>query len=177
MSIDSPYEPPKGALVDTQPCEIKRKGSFVVLDPKAEWPSRCYKCNAETNAKRKVNLTYVNPWIYITFLLAALLTIILYFIFRKRFSIVIPLCETHIKKRKRYIMVQWGMVGLAIAFAVLGILTEDALFISVVLFILLITVFIALFCRLATAIKYKNYNVWLAGAGKKFLNSLPDYSD
>ena len=175
MSIESPYEPPKSSLVDVDNFSISRQGRYSVLKPDIEWPSRCFKCNQETSLRKEVKLTYLNPWIYISILFTILLTIILALIFRKKFTVNLPLCELHIKKRKKFLIFQWALVAVMSISILVGVLStiNVLVFLSIVTFsVLLIS---AIFGRLAYVAKYKNGNLWITGAGKEFLNNLPDF--
>ena len=85
MVTDSPYKPPESVLVEKYHGEVYRKGKYVVHDPAADLPSRCFKCNAETSVTKKLKMTYVNHWFYLSILVTFLLTIILVLIFQKKF--------------------------------------------------------------------------------------------
>ncbi|WP_185235071.1 hypothetical protein [Teredinibacter franksiae] len=175
MTTDSAYTPPEAKLVDSTPGDIKRKGRYIVMAPEDTLPSRCFKCNDDTQNKKKVKLTYLNPWIYLTILVALLLTIILALIFQKKFKIELPLCDKHIKKRKMFIAFQWVLVALTTAGIFMGAATDNGALIGVSITLVLVIVISALFGRLAFAAKFKNGSLWISGAGKKFLNSLPQF--
>jgi hypothetical protein len=176
MQNQSPYKPPKSALLGVEDSEASRKGRYVVFKPDIEWPSRCFKCNKETDQKKEVKLTYVNPWIYVSILFTILLTIILALIFQKKFKVSLPLCENHLKKRKNFLIFQWTMVAVMTAGILAGILANlDVLFI-VSIFVFIVIVISAIFGRLVFAAKYKNGNLWVTGGGKPFLNSLSDFN-
>jgi hypothetical protein len=154
---------------------MRRKGRYVILDPDLEWPSRCFKCNKETSYKKEVKLTYVNPWLYLTILINVLITVILAMIFQKIFTVNLPICEEHRLKHRNFIIFQWSMVALFVAALAIGIVTESLVFAAVAILVFLIILFSGIFGRLAFAAKFKNGNIWVRGAGKDFLNSLPDY--
>jgi hypothetical protein len=175
MTTESPYDPPKSSLVDLHHSDVSRKGRYVVLDPEIEWPSRCFKCNEKTEIKKEVTLTYVNPWIYLSILFTILLTIILVMIFRKKFKTELPLCEQHIKKRKYFLLFQWAMVAIMAVGIVIGVLTSTDILLALSAFVFLVILISAIFGRLAFAAKLKNGKIFVSGAGKDFLNSLPDY--
>jgi uncharacterized membrane protein len=177
MSNESPYEPPKSSLVNTNPDNMRRMGRYVVLDPDLEWPSRCFKCNKETNHKKEVKLVYVNPWIYLTILINFLITLILAMVVQKKFTVYLPLCEEHRIKRRNFIIFQWSMVALFVAALSIGIVTESLVFAAIAILVFLIILISGIFGRLAFAAKFKNGNVWIRGAGKDFLDSLPELVD
>jgi hypothetical protein len=87
----------------------------------------------------------------------------------------LPLCELHIKKRKKFLIFQWALVAVMSISILVGVLStiNVLVFLSIVTFsVLLIS---AIFGRLAYVAKYKNGNLWITGAGKEFLNNLPDF--
>ncbi len=175
MTAASPYDTPKSALLELEQGDANRSGRYVVVDPEIEWPSRCFKCNQETEIKKKVKLTYVNPWIYLSILFTFLLTIILILIFRKKFKVDLPMCEKHIKKYKNFQIFQWVMVAGMVAGIVIGSLTGNEVMLLIAVFVFFVLFISSMFGRLAFAAKNKNGKIWLSGAGKAFLNSLPDY--
>lgn len=175
MTTASPYAPPKSALVDSHQSDLSRTGRYVVLDPEIEWPSRCFKCNEATEIKKEVKLTYVNPWLYLSILFTILLTIILVLIFRKKFKVELPLCERHIKRRKYFLIFQWAMVAIMTVGIVVSVLTNETILLALSGFVFLVILISSNFGRLAFAAKLKNDKIWVSGAGKGFLNSLPDY--
>ena len=176
MTSDSPYKPPSSELIDAKYGEITRRGRYVVLQPDTGWPSRCFKCNKETDHKREVRLTYVNPWILITILINILITIVLALIFRKRFKILLPLCEEHARKRKNFLIFQWGLVALLILSIAVGVASDWIFLVYVSIFIFALIVLSAIFGRLAYAAKFKDGNIWVRGAGREFLDSLPEHA-
>ena len=175
MSADSAYQPPKSTLVDEHSSKMCRKGKYTIVNPEIEWPSRCFKCNAETDLRKKTKLAYLNPWFYLSILINILVTIILSMIFSKRFTIEMPLCEQHMSKRKNLVVLQWTLVAVMLLSIAAAAATSNELFIAPAIFTLLLVVVLAIFGRLAFAAKYKNGNLWIKGAGKKFLNSLPEF--
>jgi hypothetical protein len=123
-----------------------------------------------------MRLSYVNPWIYLSVLLNILITMILVLIFQKKFIIELPLCDTHLRKRKQFLIVQW--LSLAATFALFGMgaaLNKPLLLIiSIVSF--LIVVLMAIFSRIAFIAKRKNDTLWIKGAGAPFLASLREHN-
>lgn len=174
MAETSPYEPPKSTLIDTIQGDISRKGRHVIIRPDSEWPARCFKCNTETDQTKEFTLTYVNPWIYVSILINLLITILLALIFRKRFPVKLPLCELHKKKYKNLLIFQWSMLGVVIAGTSVGIYTDQAFYLVGAAVAVLPLVISSIFGRLATASRYRDNFIWVNGAGKEFLNSLPD---
>ena len=85
-----------------------------------------------------------------------LLTTILAIIYRKTFTVNLPLYEQHIVKRKKFIIFQWVMVTITAIGFLIGSLTEMKVLLFISLFAFLITIISAIFGRLAFAAKYKN---------------------
>ena len=175
MSEVSPYQPPKSELVDSTTFDMSRKGRYLVLKPETVWPSRCIKCNNETDFKKRTTLIYVTPWVYLSLLINLLVTLILMLIFRKKFIVQIPLCAEHRKKRRNYIIFQWILVALLLASIAVVIATEEQLTVAICIFLFLVVVLTAIFGRLAYAAKYKKGYLWIRGAGRNYLDSLPEY--
>lgn len=177
MSSESPYAPPKSSLVNTNSGSVSRKGRYVILDPDIDWPSRCFKCNKGTSHKKTVKLAYVNPWIYLSILINVIITVILAAIFQKRFTVELPLCDEHTIKRRNFQILQWVMAALFVASIGAAIATESLAFSVIAFFVFIVLLISAIFGRLAFAAKFKNGNIWVTGAGKDFLNSLPEFID
>jgi hypothetical protein len=177
MSSESPYAPPKSSLINTNSGGMRRKGRYVIFDPDIEWPSRCFKCNKATSHKKRVKLAYVNPWIYLSVLINVIITVVLAAVFQKRFSVDLPLCEEHTIKRRNFLILQWVMAALLAASIGVAISTESLAFSVTAIFVFIVLVISAIFGRLAFAAKLKNGNLWVTGAGKDFLNSLPEFVD
>jgi len=175
MSEVSPYQPPKSELVDSTIAGMGRKGRYLVLKPEADWPSRCIKCNSETDYRKQTTLVYLNPWIYLSLLINLLVLIFLALIFRKKFTVQIPLCAEHSKKRRNYLIFQWILVAILLAAILAGIVTEEKSLAIVCVFLFLVVVLSAIFGRLAYAAKYKKGYLWIRGAGRNYLDSLPEH--
>ena len=175
MSDDSPYTPPKSKLIEVGSTEVVTKGRYAIHMPDVEWPGRCFKCNADTNNKKKVNVAYVNPWIFLSILLSPLITVILVVIFQKKYSIDLPICEMHIKKRKRFSIIQWSMAALTLASFVVGAVTESKIILVISVVLLLAVVVLAIYGRLVYIARRKKENLWVVGTGKDFRASLPDF--
>ncbi len=175
MSSESPYAPPKSSLVNTAATGIYGFKQYVIHQDGVEWPSRCFKCNTDTNTTKKVKLVYVNPWIYLSLLITPILTIILALIFQKRFTVQLPICEAHLKKRRNFLFFQWGTVVLTIAGFTIGATTNSDIVIMLSIILVLVILISALIGRMIYVAKFKKYNLWIRGAGKEFVCSLPSF--
>jgi hypothetical protein len=176
--IDKLYKAPATnvdvTLADTAG-KIWRKRSAVIVTRDTIWPKRCIKCNAPTDKSINRLLVYVNPWIYLSILISILITIILALVFQKKFKMDIPVCTKHIAYRKRVILINW----LLFAVAAIGIwlsaaeIFELGFVISIVA--LLAMLIFGLSNRLAFINKYKEPYVYVRGAKREFLDSLPEF--
>ncbi len=177
MSNNSPYATPKSQLSVVDDSTIYRKKKYAILNPEAEWSSRCFKCNSETEIKKKVKLAYVNPWIYLSILITPILTIILALIFQKKFTLQLPMCNQHVKKRKNFVIFQWVTTILSIVGISVGIATDSPLILVSAIVLFLVVVISAIAGRILYAAKYKDNRIWVRGAGKEFLESLPNFQN
>ena len=177
MSADSPYATPKSSLTSAGVGEVYSSKRYAVCKADAQWPSKCFKCNSQTHIKKKTKLTYVNPWIYLSLIISPLITIILALIFQKKFTIDLPLCEQHIKKRRNFLIFQWSMVALVVGGIFFGVFVDSQLVLLLALLLFLIIVISAIAGRMVFLAKLKNDNLWIRGAGKQFLDDLPPFQN
>jgi hypothetical protein len=153
--------------------KIWRHRSAVVVTRDTIWPKRCIKCNAPTDKSIHRLLVYVNPWIYLSILISILITIILALVFQKKFKMDIPVCAKHIAYRKRVILINWllfAVVAIGVWLTVAEIFQLGVMISGVALLAMLI---FGLSNRLAYINKYKEPYVYIRGAKREFLDSLP----
>ena len=95
-------------------------------------------------------------------------------IVRRRASVEIYLCPSHLQRRKYFLLGVWASLGLGfIALMASFALSKALLALAAgVLLIVALTLGIFFVRPLATT-KIKDKTVWLGGAGKEFLASLP----
>lgn len=146
----------------------------VIFKPETPWPSRCFKCNKETSRKKKLTLVYVNPWVYLTLFIWFVITIILSLFVQKKFKIELPVCDVHIKKRRRFLLMQWSLLLLALAVFAAGIHYMNDIVIALAIALVLVVVIAAIFGRMVVATKFKDEQLWVRGTGKEFRASLPE---
>ncbi len=175
MTEKSVYDTPQSSLQTSQEEKIYRKKKYVVYDQSVEWPSRCFKCNSDAPDRKSIKLTYVNPWIYLSILVTPILTIILAAIFQKRFELDLPMCDTHLQKRKRFVLIQWCLVALLALLFGGSLVTGNEWLVIAAVTLLLVLVVTAIAGRLLYVAKFKKDYLWVRGAGKEFVNSLQDF--
>jgi len=177
MSSESPYTTPQSSLLGSETSELYGYKRYVIQRSDIEWPPRCYKCNADTSVTKKVKLTYVNPWIYLSLLITPIFTIILALIFQKKFTVQLPLCETHLKKRRYFSIFQWVAVSFMIAGFIIGIATNSDIALILSIALILVIVVSAIAGRMVYIAKFKKDNLWVRGAGKEFVSSLSSFNN
>ncbi|HVR11389.1 MAG TPA: hypothetical protein VMW75_25315 [Thermoanaerobaculia bacterium] len=152
-----------------------RSERLVVMERGAELPDRCVRCNAPAQARITKTLYWHSPWLYLL-LVAWLLYVVTALLVRKRARIAAPLCDRHLKRRRKAITASWValLVGIA-AFFVAGTGgTELAWLYMVGFFGLLGGLVGAVFAhRVLLAKRIDDRHVWLRGAASEFLNGLP----
>ena len=177
MSLESPYAAPNSELSNTEPSKIYSNKHHVICEADAEWPARCFKCNEDTNNTKKMKLTYLNPWFYLTLLVTPILTIILALIFQKKFTVELPVCDLHLKKRRNFLIIQWSLLLLMTAGFIVGIVDDSQLALVGSMTLLLVIVIFAIAGRMVHVARFKENRLWVKGPGKKFLQSLSAFTN
>lgn len=179
--MTNPYQTPESASLGidlnnpmTSLTEVYRQKKLVVFSENSIWPKRCIKCNATTETTQKVKLSWVNPWYYLTIVFSFIVLLIVVLIAQKRFTIELPLCDIHSKKRKKSIIIRWALFSIFL----INLFTAIALKIDPLIFLSLPLFFVLLFYMAITNFinirKVKNGTIWLKGADQSFLNSLEE---
>ena len=175
--MSSLYHAPSSNLINAdEHSTLQAYKRYVITDQYAHWPGRCFKCNSPTEYKKEVKLYYLNPWWYLTILIAALITIIVYYVARKKIVIDLPMCDVHRKKRKNFIIFQSVLLVTFFASLVGSFVTAQDDLALFALLTFLVLVISAMAGRLIVVAKFKNGKAWVSGAGKPFLNSLPVFN-
>ncbi len=97
-------------------------GDKLIVPQGALLPTNvCIKCGAPANGKPLKKTYYWHPqWLYILALLWLIVYVIVAAIIRKQQTLYVPLCEEHASRRKRMILIGWGLfLGALIAVFVL----------------------------------------------------------
>ncbi|HWX53055.1 MAG TPA: hypothetical protein VN176_00550 [Verrucomicrobiae bacterium] len=137
----------------------------------------CIKCGAPANGKPlKKMLGWHTPWLYIL-IVSPIIYVIVALIVRKQMRLAIPLCDEHAARRKRMILIGWGLAVAGIASVIiLANVSSDAAGIGVLLlFVLLFGGLIVgvIGARIITPAyidaSYGSFN----GACRAFLDQLP----
>lgn len=156
-------------------------GKYVVV-PAANphLPPRCVKTNAPVTAAESKHKTlyWYPPLIAVTILLNLLIFLILYLVFRKKIVLDIPVSPAGRKIVRQHAFIAWGAVLLGLVCLFIGIAEPTLVAIILLAFPLIIAglIYGAFKATLLRAAKMRHGEVWLAGASREFLDSLPPYS-
>ena len=185
-------------LLGADPCKAWREANFVVTPLVSELPKRCVQCNRPVEGKTKllqyswspVVSHYVGGAITLAvvlaltfsermlgefsielFVLALILNGVVSWFYGRRIRVGVGLCPEHGRRRS---VLGWGMaIGFFAAFSV-SVLGGPGLVIGIVLAVVSAVVgFIR--GHLLMPRKVSGGHVWLKGAGKPFLDSLPEW--
>ncbi len=155
-----------------------RDGKKVMTYNQKSLPPRCYKCNhaiVEPPMKRKL---YWHPvGYYLLILVNVILYAVVAMVVRKRASVELYLCAQHSKRRKYFIIGGWSGTALGIAMLIVGISEDIGVLTAIGFLVIFLAILVGLRgASLTRATRIKGDTVWLSGAGKEFLASLPERS-
>jgi hypothetical protein len=155
-----------------------RDGKKVVVHDKACLPQRCVKCNAETSEpafKRK--LYWHHPAYFLLIFINVLLYLIVAIIIRKRGSAEIYMCAHHRARRRWFLAGLWLGMILALVLIIVGWANAN----TWIILLGVLTIIAAAVSGMASSVvrtaRIANGNIWLTGAGKNFLASLPPWTN
>jgi hypothetical protein len=134
------------------------------------------KCNAPANGFRHKQVLYWAHPAYLLLILCNLLVLlVVYLIVRKKAVFSIGLCEAH--RKQRWVAITACLTGLILGVVLIcvGIAVSMGWLIGIgALLMVTGAIWGVARGRLLAAVKIDKQNVWLTGAGKAFLDSLPD---
>ena len=173
---ENPYAAPKTDVLNAKSGKttgVYVDGDLLVCPANTELPKICVKTGKEvsvsksTGKKFKKDIYWCPPWVLITFIIAGLITLILYFSFRKKLHIEYYMCNEAADKystKKKII----SILCLACVVALFTIPFEIGVFFLIALFILLI---LLAFCANHLSVRdFKNNRFYLKGCHQDFLN-------
>ncbi|MCM8531558.1 MAG: hypothetical protein NE330_10395 [Lentisphaeraceae bacterium] len=149
---------------------IRVEGDLLICKSGKSLPKRCIKTNKDLDVNpqsKKAKLYWCPPWVLLSFLIAGLLTVILYLCLRKKCEITYFLSDETVSKNKRNNLIFTSFIFIAIA--LMFFLTAE---INVVLGILIFLSLIALSMvnNLVSIKKYRNGEFYIKGCHPGFLN-------
>ena len=165
--------PPPPAVVGSG---VWRQKSTLVMSRDAVLPYRCVKCNQETDKRLKRRLTWHHPALYLIIFAGVLIYLIVALIVRKVAVVEVGLCQEHQAKRRRSVLITWGLLLLGVGGFVLAIVAQDATYLlGGFLLFLVAMIYGIVVVRLVAPSKIDNQFVWLKGVNKDYLDELPQW--
>lgn len=156
---------------------VWREKKAVVMGVRAVLPDRCVKCNAPSEGtKLKRRLYWHKPAWYALILVNLLVYALAAMIVRKTATIHVGLCGKHRGRRWLHIGIAWTLIIGAIAAFVVGVNDPQlAWLIGAGVLALLVGIIWGLVgARTVTALKIDDQWVRFSGAGRNFLERLPE---
>lgn len=153
-----------------------REGKKLFTRSETPFPDRCIKCNAPANGFRiKRVLYWHHPACYALILCNLLIYAIVALVIRKKAVLHIGLCEVHRKQRRTAIIACLiGVFGGLALFMASAATDNGWLAIAGLGALLTGIVWGLVWGRTIAATKIENDNVWASGAGRAFLDQLPE---
>jgi hypothetical protein len=163
-------------LLSTSDRPAWRDGAIVVLPRGRELPHACVKCGGPPEKLLRRNLTWYPPIAYLGLLVGVRPFGIIAVLLQKRATVMMPMCSRHLQRRKRSILIAWG-VGLAgLSLAIAGPASTDGVaYIAAGIFICILSLMFGV--TVASPLKPAKIDAecsYLKGAGIEFLNRLLD---
>ena len=153
---------------------VWREGKILVLAKNATLPDRCVKCNAPTGYRLKRDLSWHQPLIYLTLLAGVLIYVIIAIVVSQKATIHVGLCERHRSQRRFAIGIGWGLVVLSILLFVLaGFYSKPILILPGLLAFFGGAIYGLVKGKVVTPKRIDKELVWLEGACKEYLDTLP----
>ena len=174
MNERNPYAPPKADVFEVAGTSCTRDGKLVIVMAGSDLPRRCIVCNAPAQLPIKTKKVYWHSqWIYLLFLINALLYVVVGVIARKSFKVSAGLCERHTAQRKRRVLL---LLGYGLGASVVGgiLMNQEQELVAVCLFVVALVSLVgsALTARRVYARKITKEYARLAGCKEPFLASL-----
>jgi DNA-directed RNA polymerase subunit RPC12/RpoP len=154
-----------------------RKKKQIVTVSETVFPDRCVKCNAPANGFRLKRILYWQHPAYLLLLLCNLLILlIVVLIVRKKAIVHIGLCEKHRAQRKVGLAVGWtGALG-GIVLIIGGVAFKSGwTVLAGVAAFLFGCIYGGIRASTVAATKITKENVWIRGARREFLDTLPEW--
>ncbi|MGH9970507.1 MAG: zinc finger Ran-binding domain-containing protein [Pyrinomonadaceae bacterium] len=154
---------------------VWRDKSTLVMSKGAPLPDRCVKCNEPAHGQRlKRKLSWHHPALYIVIFVALLIYLIIAMILRKTATVEVGLCEVHMAKRRKALLVTWLLVIIGVLGIAGSFVAEDGTYALIgFLFLLAGIIYGVVAARVVAPAKIDDRFVWLKGINKDYLNALP----
>jgi hypothetical protein len=170
--------PYSGPAVHGEGIGVWRDGKTLVTITRAVLPARCVKCNeavAEPQINRK--LRWHNPALALLIFLplGILIYVVVAICVRKSGYIQLSLCPIHRRRRRNNIIIGWLAAASGVGLIALAIGQQTGIpAIAGSILLVAAAVWAILACGILSPKRIDNQFMWLRGAGKPFLETLPD---
>lgn len=157
---------------------VWRDNHTLVMSKDAALPDRCVKCNSPANGLRlKRTLYWHNPIYYVLLFAGILIYFIVAMIVRKTAIVHVPLCETHLGRRRASLIIGWLLIALGLGGFIMAIAGNygTPAFLGA-LSLLVGFVFAIAAARTVLPTKIDDRFVWLKGVNRDYLNQLPQWA-
>jgi len=180
---DNPFSSPQvGQTEAILPDEFIVDGKTLVCGKKVTLPSYCVKCGAdqpeqEKGHRKKKDLYWVNPLIYILIFFQLLIFLVVYLIVRKICKIKFSMCSDCTWKQRRYWLGVLASIGGIVGVIALAVISDQAEIAWIILPLVISMIVFISFANGPLKIKgYKNERFILKGASPAFLEkaSMPN---
>jgi hypothetical protein len=181
MDRHNPYAPSRAVLAQTdgrgRSDEVRREGKFIVMAVDATLPHRCVKCNAQPDEPTKTRTLYWHhPAIYLVILFNLIIYAIVAYAVRKTIKLEVPLCLEHKKRRRNAILLAWiGVIAAFVLPIAFGSEENGGAWVLFCVLLFFVSCLAGIFrSRLLYGKKIDADEARLGGAGREFLDSLPE---
>jgi hypothetical protein len=151
-----------------------RDGKLLVMTKETMLPHRCVKCNEPAAKLLRRTVEWYPRYVVLVFIFIRIIGLILYFCLRKRVTVYVGLCETHLNRRR--IGALLGTIMLFGGLFVVGASTASENYSvalgGLILFLAGIITMVTSW-RTVTASKIEEPYVWVKGVHRDFLDQLP----
>jgi len=170
----------RNAAADPGGVGVWSEGRVIVASDNATFPARCVKCNAPADGppyQRK--LFWHHPAIYLVLLFNIIIYAIVALCVRKKGIVYPSMCKRHKRRRMAFIIGGWLSIPASVVCFVLAGESNNS-DISACMIILGIVVLLGglitgvIGSRIVVPSRIDGGYLWLKGAGREFLASLPD---
>jgi hypothetical protein len=152
---------------------VCRSGKLLVVTRTGSvFPNRCIKCNTPVQGKLfKRTLHWYPPWVFLIGGIIAAMFV------RKSAQIELGLCEVHRKKRIRNILLGCGLFFGGLVFLFVSAANEWGIVALLSLVVLIAGIVFMVMAIVVSAARMNDKYAWIKGAGKPFLDMLPEWRD
>jgi hypothetical protein len=152
-----------------------QQGNALVAITPARLPACCVKCGGPPAGRpfRRI-LYWHHPALYLTILAGVIIYAIVAMCVRQKGTVEYSLCAAHRGKRRNGMLAGWGLAALAVGMFVAAVLTRTWQLAPLGVVVLIAGCVVGIVTsRVLTPQKMDRGYMWLKGAGREFLATLP----